>query len=344
MNTLFNGLANQPDFAKLDFSGLVISNGGGMAVQEAVAKKWLAITGCPIVEGYGLSETSAGVTCNPTDSEDYTGTIGLPLPNVEIKILDDHGKGGGAGRGRRDRHQGPQVMQGYWQRPDETALVMTPDGFFKSGDVGEMDARGYIKIVDRKKDMIVVSGFKVFPNEIEGVVASHPGVLECAAIGVPDAGAGEAVMLFVVKKDPALTKEALQAWCAQQFTGYKRPKVHRVPRRAAQDQCRQDPAARAARQHAEESRLIWAGYLQPPAAGHVPRGRFFREEGAMTPAEALGRGRGRPVGRRLQLFQYNHGGPPPPPQRWAYRPAPWSWPTARNRPAWTTASAGHGVV
>ena len=224
VNTLFNGLANQPDFAKLDFSQLVISNGGGMAVQEAVAKKWLAITGCPIVEGYGLSETSAGVTCNPTDSAEYTGTIGLPLPNVEIKILDDQGREVALGEAGEIAIRGPQVMQGYWQRPDETALVMTPDGFFKSGDVGEMDARGYIKIVDRKKDMIVVSGFKVFPNEIEGVVASHPGVLECAAIGVPDAGSGEAVMLFVVKKDPALTKEALQAWCAQQFTGYKRPK------------------------------------------------------------------------------------------------------------------------
>jgi long-chain acyl-CoA synthetase len=224
VNTLFNGLANRPEFAKLDFSSLVISNGGGMAVQEAVAKKWLAITGCPIVEGYGLSETSAGVTCNPTDSEAYTGTIGLPLPNVEIKILDDKGNEVALGEAGEIAIKGPQVMEGYWQRPDETALVMTPDGFFKSGDIGEMDARGYIKIVDRKKDMIVVSGFKVFPNEIEGVVASHPGVLECAAIGVPDAGSGEAVMLFVVRRDPALSKEALAAWCAKQFTGYKRPK------------------------------------------------------------------------------------------------------------------------
>ncbi|MBL6614035.1 MAG: long-chain-fatty-acid--CoA ligase [Reyranella sp.] len=224
VNTLFNGLANRPEFAKLDFSELVISNGGGMAVQEAVAKKWLAITGCPIVEGYGLSETSAGVTCNPTDSEAYTGSIGLPLPNVDIKILDDKGNEVPLGEAGEIAIKGPQVMQGYWQRPDETALVMAPDGFFKSGDVGEMDAKGYIKIVDRKKDMIVVSGFKVFPNEIEGVVASHPGVLECAAIGVPVAGSGEAVMLFVVKRDPALTKEALAAWCAQQFTGYKRPK------------------------------------------------------------------------------------------------------------------------
>jgi long-chain acyl-CoA synthetase len=224
VNTLFNGLANQPDFAKLDFSGLAITNGGGMAVQEAVARKWLAITGCPIVEGYGLSETSAGVTCNPTDSEAYTGTIGLPLPNVEIKLLDDHGEEVPPGEAGEIAIRGPQVMQGYWQRPDETALVMAPDGFFKSGDIGEMDARGYIKIVDRKKDMIIVSGFKIFPNEIEAVVASHPGVMECAVVGVPDAGSGEAVMLFVVKKDPSLTKEALAEYCKQHLTGYKRPK------------------------------------------------------------------------------------------------------------------------
>ena len=225
VNTLFNGLANQPDFAKLDFSQLVISNGGGMAVQEAVAKKWLAITGCPIVEGYGLSETSAGVTCNPTDSEAYTGTIGLPLPNVEIRILDDDGRDVPLGQPGEIAIKGPQVMRDYWQRRDETANVMTPDGFFKSGDIGEMDARGYVKIVDRKKDMIVVSGFKVFPNEVEAVVAMHPGVMECAAVGIPDDKSGEAVMLFVVKKDPGLTKEVLAAYCAKELTGYKRPKV-----------------------------------------------------------------------------------------------------------------------
>ena len=224
VNTLFNALAHQPDFAKLDFSGLVITNGGGMAVQEAVAKNWLAITGCPIVEGYGLSETSAGVTCNPTDSEAYTGTIGLPMPNVEIRILDDDGKDVPRGQPGEIAIKGPQVMRGYWQRPDETAHVMTPDGFFKSGDIGVMDEGGYVKIVDRKKDMIVVSGFKVFPNEIEAVVAGFPGVLECAAIGVPDPRSGEAVMLFVVKKDASLTKEALEAFCAREFTGYKRPK------------------------------------------------------------------------------------------------------------------------
>ena len=224
VNTLFNGLANNPEFAKLDFSELVISNGGGMAVQEAVAKKWLAITGCPVCEGYGLSETSAGVTCNPTDSETYTGTIGLPLPNVEIRILDDGGKDVPIGQAGEIAIRGPQVMRDYWQQPEETARVMTPDGFFKSGDIGIMDERGYTRIVDRKKDMILVSGFNVYPNEVEAVVAAHPGVLECAAVGVPDANSGEAVMLFVVKKDPSLTKEALDAYCHQELTGYKRPK------------------------------------------------------------------------------------------------------------------------
>jgi long-chain acyl-CoA synthetase len=224
VNTLFNGLANNPAFAKLDFSELVISNGGGMAVQEAVAKKWLAITGCPICEGYGLSETSAGVTCNPTDSETYTGTIGLPLPNVEIRILDDGGRYVAIGEAGEIAIRGPQVMRDYWQQPEETAKVMTPDGFFKSGDIGIMDARGYTRIVDRKKDMILVSGFNVYPNEVEAVVAAHPGVLECAAVGVPDANSGEAVMLFVVKKDPSLTKEVLDAYCHRELTGYKRPK------------------------------------------------------------------------------------------------------------------------
>ncbi len=224
VNTLFNGLANNAEFAKLDFSELVISNGGGTAVQEAVAKKWLAVTGCPICEGYGLSETSAGVTCNPTDSEVYTGTIGLPLPNVEIRILDDAGKDVPLGERGEIAIRGPQVMRDYWQQPEETAKVMTPDGFFKSGDVGIMDERGYTKIVDRKKDMILVSGFNVYPNEVEEVVAAHPGVLECAVVGVPDANSGEAVMLFVVKKDPNLTREALAAYCHDELTGYKRPK------------------------------------------------------------------------------------------------------------------------
>ena len=224
VNTLFAGLAAQPDFAKLDFSQLVISNGGGMAVQEAVAKKWLSITGCPIAEGYGLSETCSGVTCNRTDTDAYTGTIGLPMPNVEIRILDDDEKDVESGERGEIAIRGPQVMRGYWQRDDETAKVMTLDGFFKSGDIGIMDKAGYIKIVDRKKDMILVSGFNVYPNEIEGVVASHPGVAECAVIGVPDKNSGEAVMLFVVRGDPALDEAQLAAYCAENLTGYKKPR------------------------------------------------------------------------------------------------------------------------
>jgi long-chain acyl-CoA synthetase len=224
VNTLFNALAHDAEFAKLDFSGLVLANGGGMAVQEAVAKKWLAVTGCPIVEGYGLSETSSGITCNPTNTDSYSGSIGLPMPNVEIRLLDDDGKDVAPGAPGEIAIRGPQVMAGYWQRPDETAKVMTPDGFFKSGDVGVMDERGYFRIVDRKKDMILVSGFNVYPNEIEGVATMHPGVLEAAAVGVPDNNSGEAVKLFIVKKDPALTEADLSKFCAEQLTGYKKPK------------------------------------------------------------------------------------------------------------------------
>jgi long-chain acyl-CoA synthetase len=225
VNTLFNGLAHHPTFDKLDFSQLLVSNGGGTAVQEAVAKKWLAITGCPIVEGYGLSETCSGVTCNPTDSEAFTGTIGLPLPNIEIRILDDDGHDVPAGSSGEIAIRGPQVMAGYWQRPDETAAAMTADGFFKSGDIGVMDERGYFKIVDRKKDMILVSGFNVYPNEIEAVAAMHPGVLECAAIGVPDPKSGEAVMLFVVPKNTSVSVDDIMAHCKSQLAGYKTPRV-----------------------------------------------------------------------------------------------------------------------
>jgi long-chain acyl-CoA synthetase len=224
VNTLFNALADNADFKKIDFSQLRVANGGGMAVQEAVAKKWLAVTGCPIVEGYGLSETSSGVTCNPTDSMAYTGTIGLPLPNVDIRIIDDAGMEVPLGQPGEIAIKGPQVMAGYWQRPDETAKVMTADGYFKSGDIGVMDERGYIRLIDRKKDMIVVSGFNVYPNEVEGVVAAHPGVTEAAVVGVPDGHSGEAVMLFVVRRDPKLTSEELMKYCRENLTGYKRPK------------------------------------------------------------------------------------------------------------------------
>jgi long-chain acyl-CoA synthetase len=224
VNTLFNGLLNNDEFKKLDFSRLILSAGGGMAVQQAVAERWLKATGCPIAEGYGLSETSPVATANRTDTDKFTGTIGLPVPSTEIAILDDDGKKLPVGSIGEIAIRGPQVMAGYWNRPDETAKVMTPDGFFRSGDIGVMDAEGYTKIVDRKKDMILVSGFNVYPNEVEGVVAMHPGVLECAAVGVPDENAGEAVKLFVVKKDPALTEKELLEFCKEQLTGYKKPK------------------------------------------------------------------------------------------------------------------------
>ena len=224
VNTLYNGLLNNPDFAKLDFSGLKVCNGGGMAVQRAVADKWLQVTGCPIIEGYGLSETSPVATCNPSDNHDFTGTIGLPVPSTEVAILDDNGQPLPLGQVGEIAIRGPQVMVGYWNRPEETAKVMTPDGYFKTGDVGVMDERGYVRIVDRKKDMILVSGFNVYPNEIEDVLAAHPGVLESACVGVPDANAGEAVKVFVVRKDPALTSAELMDYCREQLTGYKRPK------------------------------------------------------------------------------------------------------------------------
>jgi long-chain acyl-CoA synthetase len=225
VNTLFNGLLNQPAFATLGFSEVVISNGGGTAVQEAVATRWLQTTGCPIVEGYGLTETCLGVTCNPADSLEFTGTVGLPLPNVSIRIIDNEGCSVPTGTAGEIAIKGPQVMAGYWQRSDETAQVMTHDGYFKTGDIGTMDERGYIRIVDRKKDMILVSAFNVYPTEIEAVVAGHPGVLECAAVGVPDEKTGEAVKLFVVRKDPALAERDLVAFCALQLTAYKRPKL-----------------------------------------------------------------------------------------------------------------------
>lgn len=224
VNTLYNGLLNNPEFAKLDFSGYEICSGGGMAVQKAVADKWLKITGCAIAEGYGLSETSPVATANLPDTKEFSGTIGLPIPSTEIAILDDDGNRLPLGHAGEIAIRGPQVMVGYWNMPEETAKVMTPDGFFKSGDVGIMDFRGYTTIVDRKKDMILVSGFNVYPNEIEGVVALHPGVLECACIGVPDANSGEAVKLFVVRKDPSLTVDQLMDYCKEQFTAYKKPK------------------------------------------------------------------------------------------------------------------------
>jgi len=223
VNTLFNGLVNTPEFATLDFSRLKISMGGGMAVQKAVAEHWLAVTGCSICEGYGLSETSPIASANPLFSGKL-GTIGLPVPSTEIAILDDAGMEVPLGESGEIAIRGPQVMKGYWQNPEETAKCMTEDGYFKSGDIGIMDADGYTTIVDRKKDMILVSGFNVYPNEIEGVVMMHPGVMECACVGVPDEHSGEAVKLYVVKKDPALTEKDILDYCKHELTGYKKPR------------------------------------------------------------------------------------------------------------------------
>jgi long-chain acyl-CoA synthetase len=224
VNTLYNALLNHPDFGKIDWKMLKVANGGGMAVQKAVADKWLAATGAPILEGYGLSETAPVLTCNPGDNTAFNGSIGLPVPSTIISIRDDAGKEVPLGEVGEITAKGPQVMAGYWQRPEETAKVMTSDGFFRTGDIGRIDNDGYVYIVDRKKDMVNVSGFNVYPNEVEGVMAMHPGVLECAVIGVPDAASGEAVKLFVVKKDPALTEKELMKFAAEQLTGYKKPK------------------------------------------------------------------------------------------------------------------------
>ena len=225
VNTLFNGLANHPDFNTVNWKSLIISVGGGMAVQSAVAKLWLEKTGCPIVEGYGLSETSPSATCNPVDSTAYSGNIGMPLPSTDIRLLDDDGADVPAGQPGEIAIKGPQVMAGYWQRPDETAKVMTADGFFRTGDIGTVDERGYFKIVDRKKDMVLVSGFNVYPNEVEDVVSQLEGVLECAVVGVPDDKTGEAVKLVIVKKDPDLTEARVREYCKTNLTGYKQPRV-----------------------------------------------------------------------------------------------------------------------
>jgi long-chain acyl-CoA synthetase len=224
VNTLFNALVNNPEFGKLDFSTMRWTLGGGMAVQEAVAVRWKEVTGCTLSEAYGLTETSPAATINPLDLPAYNGSIGLPISSTEVTLRDDAGKDVALGQPGEICIRGPQVMAGYWNRPDETAKVMTADGFFMTGDIGVMDERGFIKIVDRKKDMILVSGFNVYPNEIEGVVAMHPGVLECAAVGVPDAKSGEAVKLFVVKKDASLTKDDVLKHCREHLTGYKMPR------------------------------------------------------------------------------------------------------------------------
>jgi len=224
VNTLFNAMVNNADFARLEFSSLRITLGGGMAVQEAVAVKWKEITGQPLIEAYGLTETSPAATVNPLDLPAYNGSIGLPISSTEVMLRDDAGREVALGQPGEICIRGPQVMAGYWQRQDETDNVIDKDGWFASGDVGVMDERGFVRIVDRKKDMILVSGFNVYPNEIEGVVAAHPGVLECAVVGVLDKKSGEAVKLFVVRKDPALTADDVLKYCREHLTNYKCPR------------------------------------------------------------------------------------------------------------------------
>ncbi len=255
VNTLFNALVNNAEFAKLDFSTLRLTLGGGMAVQEAVALRWKEVTGKPLIEAYGLTETSPAATINPLDLPAYNGSIGLPIPSTEALLRDDDGKTVAQGQPGEICIRGPQVMAGYWNRPDETAKVLDKNGWLATGDVGVMDERGFIRIVDRKKDMILVSGFNVYPNEIEGVVMMHPGVLECAAVGLPDAKSGEAVKLFVVKKDESLTADAVMAHCREHLTGYKCPRdvefrkelpktnVGKILRRELRDEMKRKAAA-----------------------------------------------------------------------------------------------------
>ncbi len=225
VNTLFNGLLNTPGFAELDFSRLHLSLGGGMAVQRAVAERWKKVTGCTLVEAYGLTETSPAACINPLDLKDYNSSIGLPIPSTDVAIWSEDGRPLPQGEVGELMVRGPQVMKGYWQRPDETIKVLGADGWLHTGDVARMDEQGYFYIVDRKKDMILVSGFNVYPNEVEDVVMQHPGVAEVAAVGVPDEHSGEVVKLFVVRKDPKLTVEDLKKFCHDNLTGYKRPKI-----------------------------------------------------------------------------------------------------------------------
>jgi len=251
VNTLYNALLHTPGFEKLDFSKLKIANGGGMAVQRPVAELWKKVTGCSIAEGYGLSETSPTLTCNPATVTEFNGTIGLPVPSTLISIRDDDGKELPLGEAGEICAKGPQIMAGYWNRPEETRKVMTADGYFRTGDIGVMDADGFTRIVDRKKDMILVSGFNVYPNEVEEVIASHPGVLECAVIGVADDKTSEAVKAFIVKKDPNLTAEDIIRHCRAQLTSYKVPKhvefrtslpktnVGKILRRALRDETKE---------------------------------------------------------------------------------------------------------
>ena len=222
--TLFNGLLNTSGFDQLDFSHLRLTLGGGMAVQRAVAERWKKVTGAPLIEAYGLTETSPAACINPMDLKDFNGAIGLPISSTECKVVDPEGKEVPVGEPGELCIRGPQVMKGYWNRPEETAKVLDSEGWLKTGDMAARDENGYFYIVDRKKDMILVSGFNVYPNEVEDVVASHPKVLEVGAIGVDDAKSGELVKVVVVRKDDSLTADELRQFCKQELTGYKVPR------------------------------------------------------------------------------------------------------------------------
>jgi len=224
VNTLFNALLNHPQFKSVDFSHLCVSQAGGMAASQGTAMRWLEVTGCPMIEGWGMSETCAIGTNNPADNEEFTGSIGLPLPGIDLAIKDDDGNNLAPGAAGEICIKGPNIMEGYYGQAEENARAFTADGYFRTGDIGIMDARGYTRIVDRKKDMIIVSGFNVFPSELENVISLCPGVLECAVIGVNDQAQGEAIKAFVVKNDPLLTEEDVARYCHDQLTGYKRPK------------------------------------------------------------------------------------------------------------------------
>ena len=254
VNTLFNALVNNAEFAKLDFSSLQLTLGGGMAVQEAVAERWKEVTGKPLIEAYGLTETSPAATINPLDLPSFNGSIGLPISSTEVILRDDAGNEVPLGQAGEICIRGPQVMKGYWQHPHETAKVLDANGWFATGDIGVMDERGYVRIVDRKKDMILVSGFNVYPNEIEGIAVTHPGILECAAVGVPDKKSGEAVKLYVVKKDDNLTADDVIEHCRHHLTAYKVPRevefrpelpksnVGKILRRELRDEARRKAA------------------------------------------------------------------------------------------------------
>jgi acyl-CoA synthetase (AMP-forming)/AMP-acid ligase II len=224
VNTLFNALLTHPQFKSVDFSHLCVSQAGGMAASEGTARHWIDATGCPMIEGWGMSETCAIGTNNPVTNKEFTGSIGLPLPGIDLAIKDEEGRSLPPGESGEICIRGPNVMTGYYRQPAETAAAFTSDGFMRTGDIGVMDARGYTKIIDRKKDMIIVSGFNVFPNELENVISLCSGVVECAAVGIPDEKQGEAIKVFVVKNDPLLTEEDVAKYCHEQLTGYKRPK------------------------------------------------------------------------------------------------------------------------